>query len=467
MSCAPTPLTLSLSPLCGARGGIVFEKSYSLAPRSGDRVRVRGAASTSPAMVNVKRERESMNPRTPRQTWMRAVAVVLSALTLTFAATACRNTEAEGKDKEKPAVGAAGQAPAAVEVGRENLITVKREQISTGPLISGTLTAQREATVRAEVGGSVLEVNTEEGKSVRQGQVLARIEDQTQRDAFASAQSAVTSAQNSLNVATREQTRTENLVKAGALPDRDLETAQNQVKMAQAQLAQAQSQQATARKALDNASIKAPMTGVVSKRTVNSGDVVTTGGELLRIIDPSSMKLQASVPSEALADIKIGLAVQFQVRGYDQTFEGHIERISPTADPVTRQVSIFVTISNKSGRLVAGLFAEGRVTRASRVGLVVPTNAVNLNSPKEPWVLRVKDGKADKVNVTLGLRDDQTERVEIQAAQGQGGSLNEGDLLLVGAAQGMTPGTPVHIKDAQAPAQTQAQTPAQPRGQEN
>jgi RND family efflux transporter MFP subunit len=390
----------------------------------------------------------NMNPTlTRRHFWPRTAIAAAAALTITFAGSACRSTEAESKDAEKAS--AAKAAPAAVEVGAENLIKVKRDTISTGPLISGTLAAEREATVRAEVGGSILAVNTEEGKAVRQGQVLARIEDQTWRDAFASAQSAVKSAENALAVATREQTRTENLVKAGALPERDVETTHNQTSAAQAQLASAQSQLAAARKNLDNATIKAPMTGIVSKRPANSGDVVQAGTELIRIIDPSSMKLQASVPSEALADIKIGLAVQFTVRGYDQKFEGHIERISPTADPVTRQVSIFVTIPNKGGRLVAGLFAEGRVTRVAHEGLVVPINAINLTS-SSPWALRVKDGKADKVNVTIGLRDDQTERVELRDG------VQDGDLLLVGAAQGMTPGTPVKIKEA-APAQpTQA-----------
>jgi membrane fusion protein (multidrug efflux system) len=402
-----------------------------------------------------------MNPRNRKETHMPVLAAAVPArhttrtlsLALAFAlalacggAAACRGeSTAEGKERDKAAANA---GPAVVEVGHENLVTVKREQISTGPLISGTLAAEREATVRAEVGGSIVQMSTEEGKPVRQGQVIAKIEDQTLRDAYASAQSNVKSAENALAVAQREATRTENLVKAGALPERDLETVHNQVSAAQAQLANAQSQLATARKNLDNASVRAPMTGIVSKRPANSGDVVSPGTELFRIIDPSSMKLQASVPSEALREITVGLAVQFRVRGYDQAFEGRIERISPSADPVTRQVSIFVTIPNKAGRLVAGLFAEGRITRAAREGLVVPVTAVNLNATP-PWVMRVKDGKADRVQVKIGLRDDQTERVELVSG------VQEGDQLLVGAAQGMTPGTPVRIKDGQTPNQTQ------------
>jgi RND family efflux transporter MFP subunit len=185
------------------------------------------------------------------------------------------------------------------------------------------------------------------------------------------------------------------------------------------------------------------MSGIVSVRHVNAGDVVTPGSELYTIIDPSSMRLAASVPSEQIGAVRVGAPVSFQVRGYpDQSFDGRIERISPAADSVTRQVPIFVTIPNKGGRLVAGLFAEGRVTREARRGLVVPLTAVNENGPS-PWVMRVRDGKAERVEVKLGLRDDQTERVEIASG------VAEGDVLLLGAAQGMTPGTPVTIKNGE------------------
>ena len=138
---------------------------------------------------------------------------------------------------------------------------------------------------------------------------------------------------------------------------------------------------------------------MVAERPANAGDVVTPGTELYHIIDPRSMQLEASVPSEALSVIKVGLPVQFEVRGYPgQPFTGRIERISPAADPVTRQVSIFVTIPNVGGRLVAGLFAEGRVAQQARRALVVPLTAVNTSDPKAPWVLRVAGGKAERVH---------------------------------------------------------------------
>jgi membrane fusion protein, multidrug efflux system len=331
-------------------------------------------------------------------------------------------------------------APAPVQIGQENVVVVKEEQILVGPIVSGELRAEREATVRAEVGGSMLQVSVEEGQAVRRGALLGRIEATTLDDAVRSAQSAVTSSQSQLELAQREVARAEQLVGAGALAQRDLDVARANVSTAQAQLADARSRVASAQKQLGDAVLRSPIDGVVAERAVNAGDVVTPGTELFTIVDPSSMQLEASVPSEDLAVLRPGVAVQFTVRGYADPFEGRIERISPRADSTTRQVPIFVAIPNSAGRLVAGLFAEGRVVAESARGLVVPLNAVNTNDGT--WVLRVANGKTDKVNVTLGLRDPRTERVQVLSG------LNAGDVLLRGAAQGITPGTPVSVGTA-------------------
>jgi len=352
-----------------------------------------------------------------------------------FAAQGCGSAES-------PA--AANAAPPVIDIGRENIVTVTRTEISVGPLISGDLRAQREATVRAELGGSVLQVVPDEGQAVKQGSLLARIEARTQEDALQSAGSMLRSAEEALSVAERELERTERLVQGGALAERELESARNTVMGARAQRDDVRTRLVSARKALGDATVTAPIAGLVARRHVNRGDVVSPGTELYTIIDPSSMRLEASVPSEQLNAIAVGGTVSFQVRGYPgQTFDGRIERVSPMADPVTRQVPIFVTIPNTQGRLVAGLFAEGRVLQQVKQALVVPLTAVNERGA-EPWVLRVKDGKTERVNVTLGLRDTQTERVEIA------GGLGDGDVLLVGAAQGMTPGTPIRIRAAAA-----------------
>lgn len=362
------------------------------------------------------------------RTFVRLVAGLL----LAAGAAGCK---ADADSANEPA------APAAVQVGAENVLTVKRERIVSGPLISGELRAATEATVRAELGGAVLQVAVDEGQAVRKGALLARIETATLDDSRRSAESALKNAESQLDVARREAERTAQLVAAGALAVRDLEVARSNVTAAEAQVADARSRLVSARKQLGDAVVRAPISGIVADRPVNAGDVVSPGTAMFTIIDPSSMRLEASVPSEELAALRIGAPVQFTVRGYEAPFAGRIDRISPQADPVTRQVPIFVSVANAGGRLVAGLFAEGRVVSESAEGLVVPLNAVNA-SQDEAWVLRVAGGKTEKVPVTLGLRDPRTERVQILSG------VREGDILLRGAAQGITAGTAVNIGTA-------------------
>jgi RND family efflux transporter MFP subunit len=357
--------------------------------------------------------------------------VLILANLAVFSAACNQKVEGEGTDP----------APMAVQIGAENVVSVESGTIVVGPIISGELTPTREATVRAELGGAILDVTVEEAQAVSRGALLARIETRTLEDARQSAASSVRSAENQLAVARRETERTEQLVEAGALAARELDIARNTVASAEAGLADARSRLASAERALGDTVIRAPFTGIVASRTVHTGDIVTPGTELFRIIDPSSMRLEASVPSEDLSVLRVGATVEFTVRGYDRPFSGRIERIAPQADPTTRQVPIYVSIPNVGGRLVAGLFAEGRVLSASANGLIVPLNAVN-TSDAEPWVLRVSNGTTERVGVTLGLRDPRREQVQVATG------LNAGDTLLRGAAQGISPGTPVKLASA-------------------
>jgi membrane fusion protein, multidrug efflux system len=358
-----------------------------------------------------------------------ASAIVVLALL----ASACNGESNDGEPE--PAA-----APPAVQIGPENVVTVKRDVVVVGPIISGEVRAQREATVRAELGGDVLQVMLEEGQPVRKGALLGRIEVRSLDDTRRSAESAVRSAEAQLASARREAERAEQLVKAGALAQRDVDVALTNVATVEAQLADARARLASVLTQLSDAVIRAPIGGVIARRAVNAGDVVSPGTELFTIIDPSSLRLEAAVPSDDLGSLRVGAPVRFEVRGYEEALEGVIERIAPQVDPTTRQVPIYVSIPNVGGRLVAGLFAEGRVIAESAEGLVVPSNAVNTGGDT-PWVVRVIDGKAEKTTVQLGLVDRRTERTQIV------GGVNEGDILLRGAAQGITPGTPVRTGD--------------------
>jgi len=184
--------------------------------------------------------------------------------------------------------------------------------------------------------------------------------------------------------------------------------------------------------------VRAPFSGIVSARPASIGDVVAPGTELFTIIDPSSMRLEASVPSDQVPQLRAGALVRFTIRGIPGEFTGTIDRINPTADPVTRQVSCFVTLPNTKGQLIAGLFAEGRVDSETHEGLLVPIAAVDETGTR-PLVTRVRDGVAERVQVELGIRQLDSEVVEVVSG------LAEGDVVILGSARNLEPGTPVRI----------------------
>lgn len=361
-----------------------------------------------------------------------------AALALAVALAGCGNGQA--------AEGGQARRDEAVVIGPENVYVVSAQEIASGPALSGTLAAEREARVNAEAAGVVSAVFAEKGQAVRAGQVLARIDDAALQSQVLSAQSAVRSAEQAVELAARNVERNQTLEAAGAVATRDLEAARSQLAAAQAQLAGARAQLANAQKQVQKTTVTAPISGIVSDRPVSAGSVVNMGMPMFVIVDPGSMRLEGSVPASDLGAVRIGAPVRFTVTGYPgQTFTGTVARINPAADPVTRQVPVIVSIPNAQGALVSGLFAEGRVQNETRQGLMVPATAVDERGV-QPAVVRVTNGKAERVAVTLGVRDPETDRVEVVSG------LNAGDTLLIGAAVGTTPGTPVTIRGAAQPA---------------
>lgn len=340
--------------------------------------------------------------------------------------------------------GDAGDADAAtpvqpVTVGPENLVVVRAQPLTSGPAFSGTLRHEREASVRSQMAGSVLQTYADQGQSVAAGAVLARIEAGGSDDSYLSARSAVTAAENSHAIANRELERARRLYEAGAIAERELELARAAVTNSRAVLADARARMAAAAKQLGNATVRAPFAGVVGQRSVSAGDVVQPGTLLYTVVDPGSMRLEAAIPVEQLTDVRVGLPVKFKVSGYgEREFLGRVTRVSPVVDPVTRQVQIVASIPNAGRALVGGLQATGRLSTSTRNGLVAPDAAIDERG-SAPSVLRVKRGLVERVTVALGARDEAGELVEITAG------LLEGDTLLVGAARGITPGTPVRI----------------------
>jgi RND family efflux transporter MFP subunit len=325
-----------------------------------------------------------------------------------------------------------------VQLAPGDVVAAKTATIETGPLVSGTLEAARSATVRAQLGGTIKKVGPELGQAVAARALLAEIDARGLGDAASSARAQVDSARAQLELARREVERSRALVAGGAIARRDLETAESRVAAQQAAVDQARAQLAASAKQLDDATVRAPMAGVIAQRAVSTGDVVAPGATLYQIIDPSSVRLSAGVPSDELGALAVGQAVRFTVHGYpDQTFTGQVSRIAPSADPATKQIAILVDLPNPSHQLLVGLLARGRIAARTATGVVVPLAAVDATTGR-PAVLRVAGSAVERVPVTLGLRDPLREQVMVTG-------IAAGDRILARPSAAPPPGSHVAL----------------------
>ncbi|ACL63606.1 efflux transporter, RND family, MFP subunit [Anaeromyxobacter dehalogenans 2CP-1] len=342
------------------------------------------------------------------------------------------------RDGGRAAEAAQEQPP--VALAPENVAVVSSRRLQSGPEVAGTLHARRTATLRAEVGGAVAEVRVDAGERVKSGQLLARIDASALQDAVRAAHSAVTSAQNALRVAESGARRAHTLAREGAMAEQDAERADAQLEAARAQVEDAKARLAAAEQQAGKTAVRAPFAGVVSERSVSSGDVVASGAALYTVIDPSRLQFEGSVPAASVGALVPGAPVDFSVTGFGgRRFDGHIERVNPAVDPSTGQVRVYVDVPNADGRLLAGLYAQGRVASQASEALSAPATAVDATSTP-PTVMKVQDGKVQKVAVEIALRDD------VAGAVGFRSGVKQGDVLVLGSARGaLADGTPVRV----------------------
>lgn len=322
-------------------------------------------------------------------------------LVLALALAAC------GKGPATPQKGAnaAGQP---LLLANEDVLTVRSTSLASGPVITGSVQPERRADLRAEVSAIVLQVPRENGDVVRRGDLLVRLDDTAIRDGLASAESAARAASQAYEQAERQFQRMTTLRASGMASAQQLEDAEVRRNNAQSELESAKTRVVQARQFLQRTEVRAPFDGVVSDRKVSAGDTAQVGKELVKVIDPASMRFEGLVSADNVGSVSPGQAVTFRVNGYpDQVFTGKVRRMNPAANATTRQVEVLVDFTGRSQPRLAGLYAEGHVETSSADGITLPATALVRDGDKaSAW--RVKDGKLQKVALAVGERDPRT-----------------------------------------------------------
>jgi RND family efflux transporter MFP subunit len=325
----------------------------------------------------------------------------LIAVLLTLALAAC------GKGPDVTAKAAAPAAPAAAPllISPEDLVTVRNSALTSGPAITGSIQPERRADLRAEIQAIVLQVLKENGDTVRKGDPLVRLDATSIRDNLASAEAGSRAAQLSHEQAERQFERMKTLRTSGMASAQALDDAEGRRNGTASEAEAAKARVVLARQQMQRTDVRAPFDGVVTDRKVSPGDTAQLGKELLKVIDPASMRFEAMVSSDNVGDVKPGQSVHFRVNGYgDQEFAGKVRRVNPAANATTRQVEVLVDFVGDKQPKLAGLYAEGRLETSSKKSLTLPATAVVRDGDKNnAW--QVKDNKLLKVPLTVVERD--------------------------------------------------------------
>jgi len=326
-------------------------------------------------------------------------------------------------DKQASPAAQAASAPSLL-VSAEDVQTLGVSEYASGPVITGSIQPERRADLRAELQAIVLQVYKENGERVKRGDLLVRLDDTAIRDTVQSADESARAAAQSFEQAERQYQRLKTLQAQGMSSIQAMEDAEIRRNNAQSDLVAARARVATARQQQQRTEVRAPFDGVVSDRKVSPGDSAQLGKELIKVMDPASMRFEGLVSADRMSEIKLGQTVYFRVNGYPQVdFEGKVRRIAQAANASTRQVEVLVDFAGAQQPGVAGLYAEGRVQTSSVSALMVADGALVREGDKA-YVWRIDGGKVAKSPVNLGARDDR------QGLYVVTGGVKQGDRIL-------------------------------------
>jgi membrane fusion protein (multidrug efflux system) len=379
---------------------------------------------------------------------------------------------AAGCGTETTTVNAAAKPePLSIEVA-----SVESRSIDRYLRVSGSLLADEQAEVSAEAPGRVIATPVERGTHVAQGAVLARVaETETSAQLLEAEANAaqiearlglagggsfdparvpdVMQAKASLDLAEAEFGRIASLLDQKVVSQSEYDQRRSQVDAARQQfqvarnvaeqsyrsLEAARARVALARKAQADTTIRAPFSGVVAERLVSVGDYVTRGARVATVVRIDPLRVELTVPEQAVSLVKVGQPVRIAVDAYPgETFEATVRYVSPSLRADQRALTVEAIAQNRDGRLKPGLFATASIQQpVSAPALLVPATAVETISGTAR-VYTIKDGKAAERIVTIG--ETVGDRVELTSG------VTQGEIVAAAPKGHLTDGIPVRTR---------------------
>ena len=339
--------------------------------------------------------------------------------------------------------GTGGRPSPSITLAATDIAIVKPTTLEDGVPLTGDLHPSETIDVRARIEGDLTTVYVREGEQVRAGQLLASFEASAQESSRASAEADRVAANAELSNAQWTLEQNASLFKAGAIAERDLKNSQQAVAASQARVAAAVARLRASGNEARDTRVFAPASGVIDKRLVDGGVHLAKGAPMFTIVRSQTLELAAAVPARQAAVVRVGQVVHFIADA--RRFDGKVARVSPTIDPTTRTVTVYVQVPNPGGTLRGGTFATGRVVSRTLTNvLAVPSGALRQGQEDgKPFVYRI-DGKTLQVApVELGAVDEQQGIAQITSG------LQAGEKIVVGNVGTLGRGMQVTIAGAE------------------
>ncbi len=302
-----------------------------------------------------------------------------------------------------------------------DIVTAKTEKTTSAMEIMGTVQSTENAVISARISGHIIELPVALGSKVNKGDLLVKI-----NAAEISAQLLQAKAQ--LAQADRNLTRERNLLKKGASTPETVKNMEDTHRIALAAVKEVQTM-------LDYATITAPFTGIITRKSVNIGDLAAPGKPLLDIENESNFQVVANIPETMILKIHAGDDIPVSIPAAGLTFTGKVKEVSPAADPLSHTAPIKLSLPLNTD-LRSGQFARLMLPQRTVDALLIPQSAI-LPFGQMERIFMVKNGKARLRLVRTGAAENG--RVEILAG------LSPGDQVIVGGNKDLTDGQPVTI----------------------
>jgi len=351
------------------------------------------------------------------------------------------NSPADTPANPASAAGAAAKPLPAVALAASDLVNVQTIPLVQMLPISGPVKAFNSAFVKARVAGELQDLLVREGDYVKAGQVIARVDSTEYQARLRQAQQQAQSAKAQVDIAQRTYDNNRSLVDQGFISKTALEISASNLAASQASYQAAQSGVDVLQKSLDDAVMRAPISGQVSQRLAQNGERVAIDGRVVEIVDLAQLEMEASLSAEDAARVRLGQVAQVSIDGSTDTVAAKLVRVNPNATAGSRAVVVYLALAPHA-QLRQGLFVQGQLSTGSRTGPALPLSAVRTDKPLT-YVQIIADGKVEHQSVVTGFIGDYQGQTMVEVM-----GLPAGTRALLGSVGALLAGTPVTVNEA-------------------